>query len=64
MDTQGGRILIVDDNELNRDMLARRLAKRGYDTTMAESGEEALSRVAVEEFDLVLLDIEMSQAHS
>jgi sigma-B regulation protein RsbU (phosphoserine phosphatase) len=59
MDTQGGRILIVDDNELNRDMLARRLTKRGYDTTMAESGEEALSRVAAEEFDLVLLDIEM-----
>lgn len=57
--TLGGRILIVDDNELNRDMLARRLAKRGYETTMAESGEEALSRIAEEQFDLVLLDIEM-----
>jgi sigma-B regulation protein RsbU (phosphoserine phosphatase) len=53
------RILVVDDNEMNRDMLSRRLARRGYDVQCAEGGQEALDRLGAEPFDLVLLDIMM-----
>jgi len=54
-----GRILVVDDNELNRDMLSRRLRSRGYDVTVAEDGVRALALVEGGEFDLVLLDLMM-----
>jgi class 3 adenylate cyclase/ActR/RegA family two-component response regulator len=54
-----GEILVVDDNELNRDMLSRRLRSRGYAVTVAEDGARALERVASGSFDLVLLDIMM-----
>ena len=53
------RILVVDDEELNRDMLSRRLTKKGYEVTLAESGAEALRQVDDQDFDLVLLDIRM-----
>lgn len=52
-------LLLVDDNEMNRDMLSRRLRKRGYDVTAVSGGREALSLVQREDFDLVLLDIMM-----
>ena len=52
-------LLLVDDNEMNRDMLSRRLHKRGYDVTAVSGGREALSLVQREDFDLVLLDIMM-----
>ncbi len=55
----GGEILVVDDNELNRDMLSRRLRSRGYAVTVAESGARALELVKGGAFDLVLLDIMM-----
>ena len=55
-DGDGGRILVVDDNALNRDMLSRRLARRGYQVSVAESGEEALDAIRTHPFDLVLLD--------
>lgn len=54
-----GRILIVDDVEENRAVLARRLHREGYDVDSAASGEEALRRVAQGGFDLVLLDVLM-----
>ena len=54
-----GRILVVDDDEMNRDMLSRRLARRGYDVTVAAGGEEALELVGTDPIDLVLLDIMM-----
>ena len=54
-----GRILIVDDNDSNRDLLARRLSKHGYETVSASDGHAALSEVAGSAFDLLLLDVEM-----
>lgn len=54
-----GRILIVDDVEENRAVLARRLHREGYDVDSVASGEEALRRVAQGGFDLVLLDVLM-----
>jgi class 3 adenylate cyclase len=59
MDTMQGAILVVDDNEMNRDMLARRLQRRGYSVAVAEDGQHALQMIAAQSFDLVLLDIMM-----
>jgi CheY-like chemotaxis protein len=52
-------LLVVDDNEANRDMLSRRLEKKGYRVLKAEDGASALALIAAEPLDLVLLDIEM-----
>jgi diguanylate cyclase (GGDEF)-like protein len=54
-----GSLLVVDDNELNRDMLSRRLRRHGYDAEVAVDGQSALDSIAEREYDLVLLDIEM-----
>jgi sigma-B regulation protein RsbU (phosphoserine phosphatase) len=56
-----GRILIVDDNEMNRDMLSRRLKRQGHLIKMAVNGREALEMMQAENFDLVLLDIMMPE---
>ncbi|PYU32276.1 MAG: hypothetical protein DMG31_10960, partial [Acidobacteria bacterium] len=61
MKSRPGRLLIVDDNEMNRDMLARRLARKGYVIGLAESAKELLPRVKEDGIDLVLLDIEMPE---
>ena len=53
------RILVVDDNETNRDILVTRLEKNGYQTLQAADGEEALASVAQYRPDLILLDVEM-----
>ena len=53
------KILIVEDNEMNRDMLTRRLKRRGYDIVIAEDGQEGLEKMGVENPDLVLMDINM-----
>ena len=53
------RLLVVDDEELNRDMLGRRLIRSGYDVRLAGSGKEALAIVAGEPIDMVLLDVMM-----
>jgi phosphoserine phosphatase RsbU/P len=55
------RILVVDDNEMNRDMLSRRLRKQGHAVEVAEHGKRALEMVRGSEFDLVLLDIMMPE---
>ena len=52
-------LLIVDDNEDNRDMLSRRLNRHGYGVVVAEDGQAALDRIADQPVDLVLLDIMM-----
>lgn len=52
-------ILVVDDVEANREILARRLERQGYRIVMAEHGLEALERLQVDAFDLILLDIMM-----
>jgi adenylate cyclase len=60
-DLQVPSILVVDDNEMNRDVLARRLERQNYRVTMAEDGQVAvdLLSAAPTTFDLVLLDIMM-----
>lgn len=55
------RILAVDDDAMNRDMLLRRLEKLGYDVTEASTGREALTKVKDGNFDLILLDIVMPE---
>ncbi|MBA2712584.1 MAG: response regulator [Rubrobacteraceae bacterium] len=60
--TAGGNpLLIVDDNEVNRDVLARQLGRQGHATAVAENGREALEMVGEREFDLMLLDIMMPE---
>ncbi len=54
---QSGRILVVDDNPANRDVLVRRLSRDGHEVVTAENGAAALELVAGQEFDLVLLDL-------
>ena len=53
------RILVVDDNASNRDLLSRRLVREGYCVTAAENGAAALALTTAEGFDLVLLDLMM-----
>jgi len=54
-----GVILVVDDNEENREMLARRLERQGYEVHTAAGGGEALAMLAARSADLVLLDVMM-----
>ena len=53
------RILLIEDNELNRDMFARRLARRGYEVLTAADGAEGLALTVTEEPDLILLDLRL-----
>jgi len=59
MQTDTGRLLIVDDNKMNREVLRLRLDRKGYETEIAENGRQALALIAAQPFDLVLLDIMM-----
>ncbi len=52
----GGDILVVDDNQMNRELLSRRLERGGYSATTAASGDEALQVLNRRGFDLILLD--------
>jgi len=56
---EGAAILIVDDNESNRDMLARRLARQGHQVRVAAGGREAFDALQTQPVDLVLLDVMM-----
>ncbi|MHC4141006.1 MAG: PP2C family protein-serine/threonine phosphatase [Planctomycetota bacterium] len=58
-DSDSGTLLVVDDNEMNRDMLSRRLARRGHTVETAEDGRTALDMIEQRPFDVVLLDIMM-----
>ncbi|MEO8348847.1 MAG: fused response regulator/phosphatase [Acidobacteriota bacterium] len=57
----GGRILVVDDNEMNRDLLSRRLRQQGHTVSVAENGRQALEKIAAENLDVVMLDIMMPE---
>lgn len=59
MNATSNRLLIVDDNELNRDMFARRLERKGYQAFVADSARGLAERVRQSGAELVLLDIEM-----
>jgi CheY-like chemotaxis protein len=53
------KILLVEDNEMNRDMLSRRLQRKGYAVVMAHDGEQALVLAGSEDPDLILMDISL-----
>jgi two-component system cell cycle response regulator DivK len=53
------KILLVEDNEMNRDMLSRRLQRKGYCVVTAEDGEKGLSLARSEAPDLILMDISL-----
>lgn len=53
----GKKILIVEDNEMNRDMLSRRLIRKGYEIVIAVDGAEGLEMMKSERPDLVLMDM-------
>lgn len=53
------KILLVEDNEMNRDMLSRRLAKRGFDVVVAHDGSSGAAAAATERPDLILMDISL-----
>jgi CheY-like chemotaxis protein len=53
------KILLVEDNEMNRDMLSRRLTRNGFDIVMAVNGQEGLDLASSENPDLILLDMSL-----
>lgn len=53
------KILLVEDNEMNRDMLSRRLAKRGYEVLIAVEGEQGVALARTGSPDLVLMDMSL-----
>ncbi len=54
-----GSLLVVDDSEANRDMLSRRLQRRGYTVATASGGREALELVQANRYEVILLDLMM-----
>ncbi|MEM7582418.1 MAG: protein kinase [Acidobacteriota bacterium] len=59
MEPQDIQLLVVDDNESNRDIISRQLRRRGYGVITAEDGESALATVSSQQVDLIILDIMM-----
>jgi two-component system cell cycle response regulator DivK len=55
------KILLVEDNEMNRDMLSRRLQRKGHSIVIAENGEQGLSLARLESPDLILMDITLPE---
>jgi two-component system cell cycle response regulator DivK len=53
------KILLVEDNELNRDMLSRRLLRNGYEVVIAIDGGEGLAKARAESPDLILMDMSL-----
>src|SRR5438105_11429827 len=53
------RILLVEDNETNRDMLSRRLRRRGFDVLMARDGQQGIELAEIESPDLILMDMSL-----
>jgi len=53
------KILLVEDNEMNRDMLSRRLARKGFEVVIAEDGEAGVARAGTEAPVLILMDMSL-----
>lgn len=53
------KILLVEDNEMNRDMLSRRLERKGYEIVMAFDGQQGVDMAAAESPDLILMDMSL-----
>ena len=56
-----GKLLVVDDNEANRDTLSRRLKRAGHDVDVADGGQVALQMIAETPYDVILLDVMMPE---
>jgi CheY-like chemotaxis protein len=56
---RGGRLLVVDDDPTNRDLLQRRLTRDGFEVSLADNGQAALDAVKESDFDLIVLDLMM-----
>ena len=61
MAIQNFQILIVDDNKISRDMLARRLSRKDFNLSIAVDGRAALSMIQSNAYDLIFLDIMMPE---
>lgn len=61
LENQTGHILVVDDNDNNRDLFTRQLQREGYQVTTATNGKEALEMIKTGEYDVVLLDLMMPE---
>ncbi len=55
------KILLVEDNEMNREMLSRRLARKGYDVSLADNGQQAISYAEQMLPDLILMDLSLPE---
>jgi CheY-like chemotaxis protein len=55
------KILLVEDNELNRDMLSRRLGRKGFEVEVAVDGRAGLERALAGGFDLILMDMSLPE---
>ncbi len=55
------RVLLVEDNEMNRDMLSRRLGKRGYEVEIAIDGKQGVARALAGDIDVVLMDMNLPE---
>jgi CheY-like chemotaxis protein len=53
------KILLVEDNEMNRDMLSRRLERKGYDVIIAVDGQQGVSMGMIEKPDIILMDMSL-----
>jgi len=53
------KILLVEDNEMNRDMLSRRLSRKGFEVVIAEDGQKGLESAQSETPDLILMDMSL-----
>ena len=53
------KVLLIEDNEMNRDMLSRRLERKGFEVILAEDGREGLEKLGEAKPDLVLLDVSL-----
>jgi CheY-like chemotaxis protein len=57
------KVLLVEDNEMNRDMLSRRLTKRGHEVVTAVDGAEGVAKARSERPDLILMDMSLPVLH-
>jgi CheY-like chemotaxis protein len=55
------RILLIEDNEMNRDMLSRRLARKGYEVEMAVDGRQGVEMAQSGSYDLILMDMSLPE---
>ena len=55
------KILLVEDNEMNRDMLSRRLARKGYEVALAVDGRQGVEMAQTMDYDLVLMDMSLPE---